>query len=32
MYNAMGIEMRRTAVYHPQANGQDENTNKNLKR
>ncbi|XP_047126197.1 uncharacterized protein LOC124807812 [Hydra vulgaris] len=32
MYRLLGIERRKTAVYHPQTNGQDENTNKNIKR
>nr|XP_047146205.1 uncharacterized protein K02A2.6-like [Hydra vulgaris] len=32
MYRLLGIERRETAVYHPQTNGQDENTNKNIKR
>ncbi|XP_065663664.1 uncharacterized protein LOC136085861 [Hydra vulgaris] len=32
MYKILGIERRKTAVYHPQTNGQDENTNKNIKK
>lgn len=32
IYNSLGVDHRKTAVYHPQCNGQDENTNKNLKR
>jgi len=32
MYDALHIEHKKKAVYHPQCNGQDENTNKNIKR
>ena len=32
MYNLLGINRKRTARYHPQCNGQDENTYKTLQR
>ena len=32
MFQILGVERKRTAVYHPECNGQAENTNRNLKR